>query len=299
MATLPKPTTVVPVVTTQPVGQTVNAGDPVTFSVVASGGGAALTYQWQKGGSNISGATSSSYTIASTVTGDAGSYTVIVTDAAGSTTSNAATLTVSTGNVAPTINSHPPSSTVLVGASASFSCSFSGTAPLSAQWQKSTDNGANYSNVGSTSSASPSTYSIASAALTDAGLYRLVVTNAQGSATSNAATLTVNQAPSFTTQPTSGSVNVGANLTLTVTATGTPTPTYQWKLNGSNISGATSASYTITSATGANAGSYTCVATNAAGTATSTAAIVNVINTATITSLTPSNGATGKNRCAA
>lgn len=84
-----------PTITTQPVSQTVTAGASVTFSVVATGT-PAPTYQWSKGGTAISGATSASYTISSTTTADAGNYTVTVTNNAGSVTSNTATLTVNT-----------------------------------------------------------------------------------------------------------------------------------------------------------------------------------------------------------
>jgi kumamolisin len=82
-----------PVVTTQLGSQTVTAGQAVTFSVTATGTGA-LTYQWYMNGSAISGATSASYTIPITATGSAGTYTVIVTDPFGSTTSSSFTLTV-------------------------------------------------------------------------------------------------------------------------------------------------------------------------------------------------------------
>ncbi len=86
-----------PAITTQPASQTVTAGTAVTFSVVASGS-PAPTYQWQKGGVNITGATNASYGIASAGAADAGSYTVVATNASGSVTSNAAVLTV---NAAP------------------------------------------------------------------------------------------------------------------------------------------------------------------------------------------------------
>jgi hypothetical protein len=81
-----------PVITTQPSGQIVTAGYPVTFTAAATTTG--LTYQWQKNGTNITGATGSSYTIASAVAGDAGSYTVVVTNSTGTVTSSAAVLTV-------------------------------------------------------------------------------------------------------------------------------------------------------------------------------------------------------------
>ena len=81
-------------ITTQPANQSVSVGQTATFSVVATGS-APLQYQWQKNGTAIAGATGSSYTTPATVSGDNGSsFTVIVTNAAGSMTSNAATLTV-------------------------------------------------------------------------------------------------------------------------------------------------------------------------------------------------------------
>jgi hypothetical protein len=57
-------------------------------------GTATLSYQWRKAGTAISGATSSTYTIASTKTTDAGSYTVVVTNSIGAVTSNSAVLTI-------------------------------------------------------------------------------------------------------------------------------------------------------------------------------------------------------------
>ena len=72
-------------------------------------------------------------------------------------------------------------------------------------------------------------------------------------------------------------VTLGQNLTLSVTATGTPTPTCQWKRNGLPISGATNASYTITSAAPVrDNGWYQAVATNSAGSTTSAVVFVNV-----------------------
>jgi hypothetical protein len=66
-----------PEIITGPVSQTVCAGQSVTFTVNA-GVTTGVTYQWRKGGVNIGGATSSSYTIAATVAADAGNYDVVV-----------------------------------------------------------------------------------------------------------------------------------------------------------------------------------------------------------------------------
>lgn len=88
------PTTNAPSITTQPLSQTNNAGDNVTFTVVASGT-APLSYQWQSNNVVVPGATNSSFTLASVTTNLSGSsYFVTVTNIAGSTNSQTATLTV-------------------------------------------------------------------------------------------------------------------------------------------------------------------------------------------------------------
>lgn len=226
---------------------------------------------------------------------DAGTYRVLVTNASGTVVSNNAVVTTQSGQVAPTIQSPPISSTVLAGTNASFTVGASGTSPLSYQWQKSTDGGATYSNVG----ADNATLSFVSAALADAGLYRVTVINSIGSMTSNAVTLTVNQAPVITTQPVAATIASGGSYTLSVAVNAAPSPTYQWKLNGMNISGATSAGYAITGATGAKAGYYSCVVTNTIGSVTTIPVYVGVLSATmgldSTVPLGPANGATGRN----
>lgn len=85
---------VAPTITTQPASQTIWAGSPVSFTVVATSNNSAPTYQWRKGTSAISGATSATYTIAAVSGADVGTYSVVVTNSAGSTTSNDATLSL-------------------------------------------------------------------------------------------------------------------------------------------------------------------------------------------------------------
>jgi hypothetical protein len=85
---------VIPAVTTQPTDQRVVVGQTATFTVAASGT-APLSYQWQKGTTPISGATASSYTTpATSLVDDASTFQVVVSNSAGSVTSNSATLTV-------------------------------------------------------------------------------------------------------------------------------------------------------------------------------------------------------------
>lgn len=272
--TLSSAVAVAPAFTTQPSSQTVAAGSPVTFTAAASGT-PAPTFQWKKGGVNISGATSASYTISSTVAGDAGSYTVVATNSAGSATSNAATLTVTTAVSAPTITTQPASQTIAAGNSVTFSVVATGSPTY--YWHK---NGVFITGANS------STYTISNVTSGDAGTYMVAVINSAGSLNSNDATLTVTtatSAPAFTTQPASQTVTAGGSVTFTAAASGNPSPTYQWKKGGSNISGATSASYTISSVVTGDASTYTVVATNSAGSATSNGAVLTVNSTPVIT----------------
>ncbi|MCX6927526.1 MAG: immunoglobulin domain-containing protein [Verrucomicrobia bacterium] len=260
-----------PTITTDPASQAIVQGNPVTFSVVA-GGTAPLTYQWKKGGVNISGATSSSYTINSVQGADAGTYTVIVANVVGAATSKGAVLTIV---VPPTITTQPQSQTVLLGAMASFSVVASGTAPLSYQWQK---------GGGDISCATTPTYTIAVVGPSDAGTYIVNVSNDAGSIVSSGATLTIPVAPTITTDPAAQMIVQGSPVTFSVLATGTSPLTYQWKKNGVNLAGATGSSYTIANVQTSDGGTYSVVVTNIAGTATSAGTLLTVVVPPSITS---------------
>ena len=89
------PSSTAPTITTQPGSQSVTVGQTATFSVIGAGT-APLSYQWQTNGTAITGATASSYTTAATTLADNGStFKVTVSNAVGTITSAAATLTVS------------------------------------------------------------------------------------------------------------------------------------------------------------------------------------------------------------
>src|SRR5256885_4435682 len=263
---------VAPTITTQPANQTVTAGQTATFAVVAAGT-APLGYHWPKNGVNITGATSASYTTATTTTADSGStFRVVVTNTAGTVTSSAATLTVNAAAVAPTITTQPANQTVTAGQTATFAVVAAGTAPLGYQWQK---NGVNITGATSASYTTPATTTADSGST-----FRVVVTNSAGTVTSSAATLTVNAAavaPTITTQPANQTVTAGQTATFAVVAAGTAPLGYQWQKNGVNITGATSASYTTATTTTADSGStFRVVVTKTAGTVTSSAATLTV-----------------------
>jgi hypothetical protein len=136
---------VAPTITTQPANQTVAAGQTATFAVVASGT-APLSYQWQKNGVNIAGATVASYTTPATTTADSGSaFAVVVSNTAGTVTSAAATLTVNPATAVPSITSLNPASglvgtsVTIVGANfgatqGTSTVKFNGTAATATSW---------------------------------------------------------------------------------------------------------------------------------------------------------------------
>ncbi len=225
-----------PTITKQPENQTVATGQTATFTVAATGVGT-LNYQWYKNGTAINGATSTSYTTPSATSTDSGSvFKVTVTNAAGTVTSNPATLTVTASSAivnphAPVITSQPVSQTIPVGQTATFNVAATGDPTLTYQWYK-----GGVAIVGATSSA----YTTPTAVIGDNGsVFTVTVTNSAGSATSNPANLTVTTTasvpPTITTPPANQTVNVGQTATFNVVATGTAPLTYQWSDNGTPI----------------------------------------------------------------
>ena len=98
----------------------------------------------------------------------------------------------------------------------------------------------------------------------DAGDYQVIIADASGSVTSSVATLTIDTQTPITilTQPAGQTVLAGSNVTFEVGLFGATPITYQWKLDGTNLPGATNPTVTLTNVGLASAGSYTlCQAT--------------------------------------
>jgi len=261
--TTPPVTLIAPSITTQPASQTVLAGVSTTFSVVAEG--TAPTYQWYFNDTAISGATTSTYTIVSPLNINAGFYTVIVANSAGSVTSSPAVLTV---NTAPSIVTQPSSMSAVSGNTATFTVVATGTAPLTYQWLK---------NGVVIPSATTASLTLSSVPSKDATSYSVIVTNLVGSVTSSEATLTVTPlvlSPTISTQPNSLTIAQGSLASFTVISSGSGTLSYQWYVNGNLIIGATSSTYTINSTSASDAGTYTATVTNLAGSISSNAAVL-------------------------
>jgi PQQ enzyme repeat len=260
-----------PAVTAQPANQTVSVGRQATFVVTASGS-APLTYQWRRNGVAISGATAASYTTPAVTGVDNGAqFTVTVTNAAGSTTSNGALLSVvsSPAAVAPAITTQPVAQTVALGKQATFSVTATGTAPLSYQWRK---NGAVITGATTANYTTPATTSADNGAQ-----FAVTVSNSAGSVASHNAQLNISSAPKITTQPANQTVAVGKQASFTVVASGTAPLSYQWRKNGVAIAGATAASYTTPATVSTDNGAqFAVTVTNAAGSISSNNALLSV-----------------------
>ena len=90
------------------------------------------------------------------------------------------------------------------------------------------------------------------------------------------AVLITNGAPAIIVQPQSQTVDPATSVTFSVSATGAPTLSYQWRFNGSNISGMTASSYTRINAQVSDIGNYSVVITNSVGSVTSEDAFLTV-----------------------
>ena len=248
-----------PSISVQPLNQSILVGSNVSFTVTASGT-APLSYQWLSNGVVLGGFIGSSLSLTNVQTNFSANYAVTITNSAGSITSAVATLTVL---VPPSITTQPSDQTTTVGSTVALSVVATGTSPLSYQWRF---NGSDIFNE------TNSSLSLTNIQSTNSGLYSVFVTNIAGNIVSSNATVTVNSgnvAPLITLQPISHTVISNSTGTLTVTATGSPAPAYQWLFNGTNLSGATTATLSIPSFQSSNQGAYRVVVTNVMGSVTS------------------------------
>ncbi len=273
-----------PQITQQPANVTVEEGHNATFEAAAAGS-PTPTVQWQTssdGGAtwtSVAGGTADVLTLTSVKTTSSGHlYRAQFKNSAGTANSEAAVLTV---QKRPSVTRQPASATVETGQSAVFEAAGAGFPTPTIQWQLSTDGGATWSAIEGATSEKLTVEHVSDAM---AGYeYRAVFTNAAGSATSAAATLTVQSPPVVTLQPTSPTVEAGEGASFEAEASGFPAPTVQWQLstnNGgtwSNVAGATSDLLTIAKTqVSENGDEFRAVFTNEAGSAVSNTAVLTV-----------------------
>ncbi len=218
---------------------------------------------------------------------------------------------------APKVTSNPAAKAVTAGESATFTVAASGVPAPAVQWQVSTNGGVTFVNDTTDAGNTTGTLTVAATATAENGSeYRAVFTNSAGSATSTAATLTVNskpEAPKVTSNPAAKSVTAGESATFTAAASGVPAPAVQWQVstnggvtfvNDTADAGNTTGTLTVAATTTAESGrEYRAVFKNASGSATSMAAALTVkVPAPVLSGLSPNSGSalsivviTGKN----
>jgi plastocyanin len=197
-----------PIITSHPVTVSVLPGSTVTFDVRASSE-VPMTYRWFFNGVQVSEPnSSSSLTLTSVQLVNAGEYHVVVGNSAGSVRSASARLQVS--GAPPRIVNQPASVDALAGDTITFTVTAASDLPVTYQW---------YLFDVAIAGATDATLTLTNVHLAQTGNYSAVVSNALGTATSAAATLTVaDPAPVITTQPVGASLSLGGNVTLFVAA---------------------------------------------------------------------------------
>lgn len=273
-----------PKISKQPANVTVEDGQTATFSAAASGV-PAPTVQWEvsvNGGaafSPIEGANANTLTIAAANVSESGEqFRAVYRNQAGEATTKAAALTV---RKAPAVTKQPSSVTVEEGQNAVFEAAASGSPAPAVKWESSANGGVTWTTV---SGATTGTLTLTAVKASMSGReYRATFKNVLGEATSQPATLTVQNAPAVTKQPLDSTVNEGQSAVFEATASGSPAPSVQWQISTdggaswSPVEGATSTRLTIASASVSEDGDeYRAMFANVAGSATSQAATLRV-----------------------
>jgi len=277
----PSETTSAPVISVQPASLVVEPLSTAVFSVEASGS-PEPAYQWRKNGNPIAGWTNATLELSGVSSNDVASYQVVVSNSAGTVTSDPATLSIATVSApppsettsAPVISVQPTSLVAEPLSTAVFSVTASGSPAPTYQWRKNGNPIAGGTNA---------TLELSSVSSEDVASYQVVVSNSAGTVTSDPATLTVGGgAPVITSHPLSQIATRFATVTFNVTATGDPSPSFQWTRNGNPVAGGTNATLTLTAVSNKDGGTYAAIVTNSFGSVTSNPAKLTVQNKATL-----------------
>jgi len=234
-----------------------------------------LTYTWFKNKLPIPGANTATLDFPGIQWSDAGSYRLEVTNAVGKAVSRTAVVKV---NSAPVLLTDPPLFAVASGAKASLGMLVAGSAPFSYQWLK--DDallpGATRPSLqiaGQTSSL---------------GIYKLRVTNAFGTITSNGTTVVVDDRLVITQHPSSFTGTAGDSHSLDVETTGTSPTSYQWQLNRRDVPTAMAKTQQLNPLTWFHNGRHRVVVANRVSRVTSKEASI-IVTSAPVITLEPAD----------
>ena len=204
-----------PQILTQPQTQPLRLGQSVTFGVTATGAGP-LNFCWYKNNQPLSddtrmtGTTTSTLQISSLQVSDAGAYHVVVTNMAGTATSEVAQLAITPP---PSITVQPVSRTPSLGDTVTFEVTATGTTPLSYQWQF---------NGQDIPGATGSTLTVQHVGLTNAGGYRVMISNAGGMVASQEVSLNLLSVQMYAGLTLRGRVGATCRIEISLLESGAP-----------------------------------------------------------------------------
>lgn len=280
-----------PTITTAPSNITACIGQSATATVIANAnGGGALQYRWIAATEpNTTLGTAASYTISNLTIANAKTYTVVVSNTCGPTNGGNFVLTVAdkpTVSIKTDIrdNAQAGYPTVCLGAPISFTVNATANgAPLTYTWYK--------DDVSRGAQPAPG-LTISSSQLSDAGLYKIFVSNTCGGLFSDAIRIGVHQTPEITSHPQTQTICEDNTIILSATAqnrSGTNSSiSYAWTFNGANYQG-TGTSITLSGIQINNSGAYRLQATNECGTVSSNAGVVTVVSKPKYSIVTPAS----------
>jgi subtilisin-like proprotein convertase family protein len=254
-----------PVIQSAPQSLVRYVGESIGFTVVATSD-VPISYQWQRNGVNVGGATAASYTKSAAALTDGGAWTVNLTNVAGSSSATAGLAVIEPA---------PPTRSVVLGQT--FVQSVNVVAPVGTTYRWLL-NGVPLVNGGRISGVTTTQLTITGMTQADdsatAGNYELMVT-VPGAAErgARATAVTVITAPELVNPLRSQVVLEGSPFTFTPEVTGSLPMTHGWRRGATTIAGATAASYGKPSAALTDAAEYSVTLTNAAGSATGTATL--------------------------
>lgn len=256
-----------PLITAQPAGGVVFAGQPLVLSVSALGTGN-VTYQWRKNGQDIPSATGSSLELSAATHRDQAWYDVVITDELNNVTSETAVVEIR--SPAPVVTISPSGAVAgVINGEVTFTTTTTGPGTpgnvTSWQWRK---NGINIAKARGPSLVLPNLRP------SDAGVYDVVVRNIHGTALSNPAQLTLPAVVPVLGLPEDATLTMGESITLRVNVEGPAT--YQWLKDGRPVRGATEANFEITDAGVEAAGQYSVMVTTAQGKITTPGTLVSI-----------------------